>query len=76
MAGITMCAGVVYSGSDKREHYACQLRHECRRYTAKPSPQQSWFVTAPVNKETGECSELWRSLNYKGKYDEETDDKA
>jgi hypothetical protein len=52
MPDITMCSGD-----------GCPLKDECFRYTATPSPRQSYFVKAPFKKENGKvmCDHFWES---------------
>lgn len=36
---------------------SCAQRDTCYRYTSRPGPRQSWFVTEPMEA-TGECEYL------------------
>ena len=48
MPDITMCTGE-----------GCKKRERCYRFTATPTPgRQSYFLTPPVDKDTGDCEYL------------------
>jgi hypothetical protein len=48
MPDITMCSGI-----------ECPLKETCYRYLAKPSFYQSYFFTAPYDKEYESCGHYW-----------------
>lgn len=50
----------------------CTLKESCRRYTAKPSLRQSYFVNSPYKEVNGkqECELYWESKIKKEETDE------
>jgi hypothetical protein len=48
MADIEMCRG-----------HECPLKHDCHRYNAKPSEDQSYIENPPYEKDKGRCEMYW-----------------
>jgi len=53
MPDITMCKGSIGA-------YVCKKKDNCYRHTAEPTPRwQSYFLTPPFSKQTGDCVYYW-----------------
>lgn len=40
----------------------CPIKENCKRYTAKESLMQSYFIESPI--ENGKCEMYWQNLDY------------
>jgi hypothetical protein len=40
----------------------CPIKESCKRFTAKESLMQSYFIESPI--EDGKCKMYWKNLDY------------